>query len=181
MNWIALFSQTGSEIASLSNRLNKNPILIMTNNTEEVIKYHPSVRNIGGATFMSGKHESLMNYLREQVVLDPNKTIITLHGYLRLLPAKICERYEIYNGHPGLITQYPELKGKDPQEKVWNDLKKYNRIGSVVHRCVEEVDAGTIFSLDSVPNKCTTKEELYSVLKETSFRSWYNFLKTRLV
>ena len=43
--------------------------------------------------------------------------LITLHGYLRIIPENICKQCKhIYNGHPGLINMYPELKGKDPQE-----------------------------------------------------------------
>ena len=33
-------------------------------------------------------------------------------------PGEVCEKRNIYNGHPGLITQYPQLKGKDPQQKA---------------------------------------------------------------
>lgn len=180
MNWVALFSQTGSEIAALSTKLGKKPDLIITNNSEEKIKYSPELRALG-VTIMSGKHEVLMKYLESQSVLNRKDTIMTLHGYLRLLPANICEQYDIFNGHPGLITLYPELKGKDPQEKVWNNLEKYTKIGSIVHKCIEEVDSGSILSTDMVPNRCTTRDEVYTVLRETSFRSWYNFLESRLV
>ena len=180
MNWVTMFSQTGSEIVTLSQKLGIKPDLIITNNTEDKIKYSPELRALG-VTIMSGRHDSLMKYLETQTVLNRKDTIITLHGYLRLLPGNVCDQYEIYNGHPGLIGTYPELKGKDPQEKVWSNLEKYDKIGSVVHKCTAEVDSGSILSTDLEPNRCTTREEVYSVLRETSFRAWYNFLNSRLV
>jgi folate-dependent phosphoribosylglycinamide formyltransferase PurN len=51
--------------------------------------------------------------------------IVTLHGWLRVIPAYVCERSRIYNGHPGLITKYPELKGKDPQVRAFIKEGKY--------------------------------------------------------
>ena len=71
--------------------------------------------------------------------------IITLHGWLRIMPPEICNRYEIYNGHPGLITKYPELKGKDPQMRAWEG--DYEFCGSVLHRVTEGVDEGEIINL----------------------------------
>ena len=129
MNWVAFFSQTGSEIVELSKSIRRKPDLLVTNNFEEKIKFHPGIRELG-VTIMSAKHDMLMNYFRNQVVYNVPETLISLHGYLRILPADICERYEVYNGHPGAIDLFPELKGKDPQEKVWLDNEKYNIIGN---------------------------------------------------
>jgi hypothetical protein len=39
MNWVAFFSQTGSEIVELSKSIKRKPDLIVTNNFEEKIKF----------------------------------------------------------------------------------------------------------------------------------------------
>jgi folate-dependent phosphoribosylglycinamide formyltransferase PurN len=178
MIWIAFFSQTGSEIVELSKSLGRKPDLVVTNNFEEKIKYNPGVRELG-VTLMAAKHDLLMNYFRSQHVYPIDKTIISLHGYLRILPPDICEQYEIYNGHPGAITLFPELKGKDPQEKVWLKNEKYNIIGSVVHRCTAELDAGDIVKSVMVCNRCYSKDEVYASLKMTSLSAWNFFMKEK--
>jgi len=178
MKWIAFFSQTGSEIVDLSKRLGRKPDLIVTNNFEDKIKFHPGIREMG-VTIMSAKHDMIMNYFRNQVIYNVSETIISLHGYLRILPADICEKYEIYNGHPGAITLYPELKGKDPQEKVWQENEKYTTIGSVVHRCTAELDDGEVLKAVYLRNRNYTKEELYTSLKMTSSSAWLFFLREK--
>lgn len=179
INWIALFSQTGSEIGKLSVILKYNPTLIVSNNFEDELRYHPLIRELKVPLMMS-HHDGLMKYFRAQNVYDRNNTIITLHGYLRILPEDICNQYEIYNGHPSPIDLYPELKGKDPQERVWNEREKYTIIGSVVHRVVPEVDAGEIKSRVYKVQSTRTKDELYTELKSTSLCAWEVFMKERL-
>ena len=175
MRWITFFSQTGSEIVELSKRVGRKPDLIVTNNFEEKVNFHPGVRELG-TTIMSAKHDMLMNYFRNQVIYNVSETIISLHGYLRILPADICEKYEIYNGHPGAIDIYPELKGKDPQEKVWQENDKYTIIGSVVHKCTAELDGGEVLKAVHLRNRNYTREDLYASLRMTSISAWNFFL-----
>lgn len=177
--WIALFSQTGSEIVNLSNMIGRKPDVIVTNNTtEQKYKFHPGIRELG-VVIMSGTHDMLMNYFENQTLHKVEDVVITLHGYLRVLPPHICEKYEIYNGHPGAIDRYPELKGKDPQERVWNDNDNYPIIGSVVHRCTAELDAGEIVKAVHLRNRNYSKEELYDSLKMSSVTAWNFFLKQK--
>ena len=96
---------------------------------------------------------------------------------MRIVPEEICGRYEIYNGHPGLITKYPELKGKDPQERAYND--KYKTAGSVIHRVVPEVDAGEILAEEEVDIKDKSLNEVYESLHEISSDLWVEFLKEK--
>ena len=110
MKWVAFFSQTGSEIVNLTNALGRKPDLIVTNNFEDKIPYHEGVRKLD-VTIQSGRHDILMTYFRNQAIYKPEELLITLHGYLRIIPADICEKYTIFNGHPGAIDLYPELKG----------------------------------------------------------------------
>ena len=174
MKWIALFSQTGSEIVEISKALGRKPDLIVTNNLFEEPAFHPGVRELD-VTIQSGKHDALMSYFTTQVVYDPADTLITLHGYLRILPANICNRYTILNGHPGLITKYPELKGKDPQVRTWEG--KYPLIGSVVHKVTPGVDEGEVITSVCYTNRCDTLDEIYGKLKQSSLESWLWVLK----
>ena len=67
---------------------------------------------------------------------------------------------------------YPELKGKDPQERTWNEREKYPIIGSVVHAVSPRVDDGRIISSVHYSNRASTKDELYSMLKKSSLEPW---------
>jgi methionyl-tRNA formyltransferase len=168
--WIALFSQTGSEIARLATSLGRWPDGILTNNFDQ--SQWSSDLDINRVTSMNPT--ALHNGLR----FTKERQFITLHGYMRIIPADVCEMHDIYNGHPGLITLYPELKGKDPQEMAWEG--KYGTIGSVVHHCTAELDGGEIVNSVSYVNRCDTKEELYNKLKEASFIAWDFFLRGKV-
>jgi len=173
--WIALFSQTGSEIAALSQALNRSPDFIISNaNTDNV---DPRV----DISFIVNKDEAKTLDILDNIEFNIDKTLITLNGWLRIVPPNKCSKYNIYNGHPGLITRYPELKGKDPQEKTWDDLHKYNVVGSVVHKVVEEVDAGEVVEKEFISSdNLLTLDDTYNALRDCSFRAWYRFLKERL-
>jgi len=177
MIWITLFSQTGSEISKLSRILNRVPDLIVTNKQEHIADISPDLKSLK-STIMYGSHKTLMTYFESQRLYDPKDTLITLHGYLRILPPEICNMYEIYNGHPGAITMYPELKGKDPQVRAWEG--NYNTVGSVVHRVTPGVDEGEVCSSVFADNTATTLDEMYGILTETSLKSWIQFMKEKL-
>jgi len=177
--WIALFSQTGQEIIDISDQIQRKPDLIISNN-------HPSkVKNIlKGVQYNwlpTFSKESKTLDILDEVVEDIDNTLITLNGWLRIVPPDKCSKYNIYNGHPGLITKYPELKGKDPQQRAWDDLHKYYKIGSVVHKVVEEVDAGDVETVCESPTaSILTLDDTYEALRKTSLAAWYSFLKERL-
>ena len=169
--WIALFSQTGSEIVELSKLIKRPPDLIITNNiTQEKYKIHENLNKL--APVLSAKHDALMNYLLNTRVYDPSETIITLHGYLRIIPENVCTKYAMYNGHPGAIDLYPELKGKDPQARTWENKEKYKFIGSVVHKVVPGVDEGQIIKSVHFTNKNYSLNEVFESLKITSLTAW---------
>jgi len=193
-HWIALFSQTGSEIVELSKLINRKPNYIISNNYGENIKIHPGIADMA-CPKITARHDQLMEilartdffdpavsfiYVNDTRRFEPVETLFTLHGYLRIIPPHICGKYTMYNGHPGNIEDFPELKGKDPQEKVWMNIKKYHTIGSVVHRVTPELDGGEIVSRHYVANTCTSKNQLYHALRNTSLNSWEIFLKEQL-
>ena len=174
-NWIALFSQTGSEIAELSSALNKVPDFVITNAKLDEVDLRV------GVDFRVNREESKTLDILEDIDFNIDKTLITLNGWLRIVPPKKCKNYNIYNGHPGLITKYPELKGKDPQQRAWDNINNYNEIGSVVHRVVEAVDAGEVICEEKIPTKYIgSLDATYDALRTTSFTAWYRFLKEHL-
>ena len=178
-NWIALFSQTGQEIIDISNQIDRKPDLVISNNhPSKIYNILKGVEYKWLTTF--GKEAKTLDIL-DDVVKDPEDTLITLNGWLRIVPPDKCERYNIYNGHPGLINKYPELKVKDPQERAWVDMHKYDIVGSVVHRVVEEVDAGEINTYSEISTaNILTIDEMYDALRSTSLIAWSSFLKERL-
>lgn len=173
--WIALFSQTGTEIVEIAEHLGVWPSRIYTNNSN-VDSINPKLKN--KVTVMS--HAGIEEQLGYDSEMNGN-TIVTLHGYLRIISPKVIDTsLQIYNGHPAYISEYPELKGKDPQEVTWNNREKYNLIGSTVHRVVAEVDSGKIEREYIVENTCNSKEEMYNILRKTSLEAWLIFLKGKL-
>lgn len=180
MKWITFFSQTGSEIANISRIFGRKPDLIVTNNVlEKEQQYHPELRKLN-AIIMSGHHDILMNYFRNQTMYSAEETLITLHGYLRIIPSDICEKYTIYNGHPGSIRMYPDLKGKDPQLRAWHSKDRYPIIGSVVHRVTPGVDEGEIIIEENVSNSAESLEQAFELLKDTSLKAWVRFMQGKL-
>ena len=170
--WIALFSQTGSEINNISEQLEKTPDIIITNrkNLEGVNKDFLS--KFKNKLVFIPNRPSVKDYLK---VIPEGNHIITLHGYLRIIPSELCDRFLIYNLHPGLITEYPELKGFNPQEKAYNLQLPYS--GAVIHKVIGEVDSGQILSSVKVSIKDLSLEEVYSTLHKASTELWVNFLK----
>ena len=169
--WVALFSQTGSEIAALSEALSRSPDFVITNSNLDRVDSNVSV------DFRVNKDEAKTLDILENLEFDINDTLITLNGWLRIVPPDKCLKYNIYNGHPGLITKYPELKGKDPQQRAWDNIDNYNEVGSVVHRVVEEVDAGEIISEETVTTKYIgSLDGTYDALRATSPFSLYKCL-----
>lgn len=180
MKWITFFSQTGSEVVALAEIFGRKPDLVVTNNTtEEICKFNPGIRKLN-VIIMSGHHDILMNYFRNQSHYPVHDTLITLHGYLRIIPADVCEKYAIYNGHPGSIRMYPELKGKDPQARSWHDKERYPIIGSVVHKVTPGVDEGEILMEENVENTANSLEEAFSLLRKTSLNAWVKFMQGKL-
>lgn len=176
-NWVCFCSQTGSEITNICRIIGKEPNMIVTNNykrltpaTLEFIKKNAIILCIVPFN-PSNEHLALLNI--------PDHSLITLHGWLRILPKEFCETYKrLYNGHPGLINHFPELKGKDPQERAFKG--GYNLIGSVVHKVTPEVDEGEILTYDEASIYSTSLDDYYNILKETSLNAWEEFLNEQL-
>jgi folate-dependent phosphoribosylglycinamide formyltransferase PurN len=170
MKWIAFFSQTGSELYEVCEQLKKYPDVIVTNNQE--------LNNI--TEDLIGK--SQMRFLPEKPTAQDYYTVltadavVTLHGWLRIVPGAVCKTNEIYNGHPGLINKHPQLKGKDPQAKAVE--LQLETSGCVIHRVTAEVDDGEILVHRETSIKGLTEEETITHLHGLSVELWVKFLRT---
>lgn len=185
MKWTAaFFSQTGSEILNIINSTGIAPDVIITNR----------LRKDGTLKNLEIINRELLDRFGPRIVCIPvkpsvedykdaldgrNSGLISLHGYLRILPPEICKKYSIVNLHPGLITKYPILKGKDPQEKAYNLGLKTS--GAVIHEVVAEVDSGKVLDSIEIPIEGLTLDEVYENLHKCSSELWIKFFKERIL
>jgi len=184
--WKALFSQSGSEIYEISTRIGRFPDTIITNKSfEDLDKINPKLLEAAFDRFIFVPKKPTIVEYREAI---KSADMVTLHGFLRVLPSEICGRYNIYNGHPGLITLFPELKGKDPQKKVWELHAKtpYSVHGHVIHKVIPEVDAGLVVSEKRFysPNIHAEYGDLFGYigrLHSLAIENWVEFIKKRTI
>lgn len=169
---IAFFSQTGSEIVKISEKTGKFPDLIITDGDFNKIHKEIPLNRLVRIPKKLSKNVNLLNTLLSTYT---ESKIITLHGWLNIIPKEICETYNIYNGHPGHIVRYPELKGKDPQKRAFEG--KYPLLGCVIHKVIPEVDEGSIISIGEIENVFKTEEQLVHALHTLSVNLWVESLK----
>lgn len=176
MKWVAFFSQTGSEIYNITQRIGRVPDLIMTNNLDRE-SWHPGIHGLD-TKIIAADHANLMD--ASHITIDDGSPLVTLHGYLRILPAEFVERFEVINGHPGDIETYPDLKGKDPQVKALELGIPFT--GVVLHKAVAEVDAGEILKREAyaIIHSQITIEQLILDLKDIQLKLWCELLGERL-
>ena len=176
--WYAMFSHTGKEIEAVSERLGRKPDAIYTNNLE----YDgPLLSKV-----WFGRHDGILE--NSIGIFKPN-SVLTLHGYNRILPKWYVEwlkekNIKCYNLHPAPIQLYKDLKGKDPQERLFKGIQSgvYKHIGSVIHEVIPEVDSGEIlaWSLQEVTKDtpvCSSVELLTRSLHANATLLWTEFLK----
>jgi methionyl-tRNA formyltransferase len=165
--WVVLYSRTGLEIVELSKRLKIKPDLILTTN-KNVTK---DILNLSVPIFyITNSIEDFNKYLRDD-------DLITLHGYLKIIPFQITNKHNIYNGHPGLIIKYPELKGFNPQAKAHK--LKHKEIGTVIYKVTPIVDGGEVIYSNSIildKNRDYNLDYYYKVLSKLSLNAWIKAL-----
>ena len=173
--WYALFSQTGTEIYNLSKALGRVPDRIITNNND-LEKINANLMNDSYDRFWSvGSKPTVEEY---RTLLEGG-TVITMHGWLRIIPAKICNEFSIINLHPAPLTRYPELKGKDPQERIFK--QKLTHTGNTIHECTSELDSGNILLENELQLKQNyTLDDVYSQTHKAALKLWTKYLKSVL-
>ena len=175
-DWIVFFSQTGTEIVDIAESLGRWPDKIITNKRPENLR-KINDKLLGKEIVYLPNKPSLKDY--QEILNKHDDLIITLHGWLRIMPAEICNEYAIFNGHPGLITAYPELKGKDPQIRALEG--KYPVMGCVLHKVTAGVDEGKIIAEERFNAFEITEEEMWKATRDRSLYLWIQFLNTFLV
>jgi len=178
--WIAFFSQTGTEIHNLSNALGIYPDCVVTNKQDhtttnecliKTTQFRQHKLNLPNLWCQLSKSPTVEEY--NNVLGMFTNPVITLHGYLRIIPKEICQKYEIYNLHPGLIDRYPSLKGFNPQERAFTE--GYKLAGCVIHKVVPEVDAGEILMSQGVSIEGLNLHGVYDALHGVAFDLWKSF------
>lgn len=193
--WIAFFSQTGSEIAAISQELGRWPDYIVTNKMGDKDINPAILRTINYSTAKDGRstlvripkwpkdvdYMYIADYMGYSILNGKWKenVLVTLHGYLRILPPSFCDRTRIYNGHPGLITKYPELKGFNPQQKAF-EAGTYDTLGCVIHEVIPELDSGDVVASGEIKNNYDNLENCTLALHDLSIQLWTKFLKDKI-
>ena len=176
--WIALFSQTGSEIVDIADSLGRWPEVIITNKRPEDLRtVNPRLQAMhfyDNAQVIEVSNKPTEKEL-DTIFEKYNNPVITLHGWLRIMPESLCNKYEMYNGHPGLITKYPELKGKDPQVRAFE--AKHEVAGCVLHKVTPGVDEGKVLMEEKFNTWELELNELFLILKDRSLYMWTKFLR----
>ena len=89
--WVTFFSQTGSEILNISKSIGRKPDLIVTNNYGQTIPWNVGLAEMRVPILMA-PHNFIMNYFSGDNPYHPIDTIITLHGYLRIIEPSVCTK-----------------------------------------------------------------------------------------
>ena len=189
MKWVAFYSQTGSEIVNVSKAIDRWPDLVVTNKQDDKTTHVELVQRVRqGDTklvtlpawpkeidYLKAADKLGFSILREEWM---NEVLITLHGYLTILPPDFTKSSTIYNGHPGAIHIHPELKGINPQKKAWKE--NHIRVGCVIHKVTPELDDGPIVEKCLINNNFETFIDFLDALHVASSELWINFLNERL-
>ena len=189
MKWVAFFSQTGSEIVNISRAINRWPDLVVTNKQDDKTTHVELVQRIRQTDIellVLPNWPKEIDYTRAADKLNysilnedwKKDVFVTLHGYLRTLPPHFTRSSNIFNGHPGLITKHPELKGLNPQKKAWSE--NHIRVGCVIHKVIPELDSGEVVAEKMIHNNFETFIDLLDALHVASSELWINFLNDRL-
>ena len=172
--WVCFYSQTGSEINNIRKLLKKDPDIIVYNGDDLSHTNMELLEDLGDKMVRLPAKPSLDDYLQLAEIL-PKDCLITLNGYLRIIPKYMCEHFNILNLHPGLITKYPELKGFNPQEKAFN--LNLPTTGVVIHEVTPELDSGKIIASKEVPIAGNTLDVVYEKLHDAATQLWVDVLK----
>ena len=172
--WFAFFSHSGSEIFNIIDGTGVYPRKVITDQQPGSAEIDSRLKDLPIEIVYVRPKTQADTYDRVLNVCDD--CVVTLHGWMNIVPASVCEEYFMLNLHPGLITDYPELKGKDPQLRV--DLDKHERIGLVIHEVEAGIDEGPIVYVSSTPNNFNSIDEVTKQLRTMAVEAWLKFLNS---
>lgn len=173
-NWYGLFSHTGQELECLERLLNRKVTKAVTNN----LTYQGTLD-----CERIAKASDINSWLIQNVAPG---SVVTLNGYMRILPREVLQHFEKHqvcalNIHPAPIKSYPELKGKDPQERLYQGVRegKYTCVGVVIHVVDEGVDTGTILLEHTYPvTRNTSQATIDMLLRTAGICAWAKILRS---
>lgn len=175
-SWIAFFSQSGTEISNIISHTGVRPVAIITTRQhDEGLNPFLKQERDNGLTWITIPVKPMLKDYKTALKGFKNP-LITLHGFLRIIPKEICKKYNIYNLHPGLITKYPELKGKDPQLRAVK--AGHTTAGAVIHKVTPIVDDGEIVASHAINITGLSEEQVINDLHCLGSIMWYQFFKT---
>lgn len=185
MNWIVFGSQTFTEVNCIRKALNRDPDLIITNRTDLIGVNDEILRGCKDRFVFIPKKPSWDDYRKVFKKYSDlfESCVITLNGYLRILLPEVCNFFAekgiaCLNGHPGLLTKYPWLAGKDPQKRAYE--AKCPTAGSIIHEVIAEVDAGKLLAEREISIEGMSLDEVYEALHQNSINLWIDYLRNIL-
>ena len=190
LGWCSMLSQTGGDLVDICKKNLIKPSLIITNNISKIKEENLNffITNLIPIFELNRNPKSAQEYIqllnKFKVTFKRRIKFITLNGFLRILPKEVISEVngQIFNLHPGLITEYPELKGKDPQIRTYENLNKYKEVGCVLHRVIPEVDEGEILFNKKISTKeINSLDDLFFQLKNISIELWSHFFQNFLM
>lgn len=183
--WYSLFSHTGYETLALSQLEDVCLSLeaVITNNP----CYNGPLMYSGHRLYKESTSVAINKLLCRSDVIEDG-SLITLNGYMHILPEDVLQNLKergcrVYNIHPAPIQLYPELRGRDPQERMYRGIqnREYSYIGVVIHEVDEGVDTGKIVHwVLQLADPGMTKDELYERLHELGTQAWESFFRERM-
>ena len=182
--WYAFFSRSGNELCQLILRTDQLPYRIITNKSLEDLQDLNIYHQYKDIIEIIPNNPTAQQYKDALEGYQKNFDFVTLHGYLRILPKSVVHRIDAINLHPGLITKYPELKGLDPQKRVWERFTEYSSIGCVLHKVIAEVDEGEVLleveEKGEVLSQIYKESILFDRLGELALKLWIEYLTKKL-
>lgn len=176
--WVVFFSMSGSEIYNISKKLNRVPDIIITNKAKnEILDINPDLFDEYLERFVWLPKKPTVEDYKQAI---PEGALVTLHGWLRIIPPEICDMYEIYNLHPAPIhlEGYEKYRGKDPQVRIFEDKAKYS--GNVIHKCIAELDAGEILAKNQFDVSGFDLDMVFKLTHAKASELWSCFLRGRV-
>lgn len=181
VNWIACFSHTGREVVNISRQMKMDglPVNLKAAFTDNVNFNNDVVPYVNAS-------RKVISMLLEN--LQMKDCIVTLNGYLGILSERTLNTLKkrgckVYNIHPAPIWIYPELKGLDPQERLYEGIKtgQYTYIGIAIHEVTPELDSGRLVHWRmEMADPNWSKDDLYSRLHSMGTDMWLDFFREEM-